>query len=300
MKLNLPRVVEDFLKNNKNSYYTAREIAEWIWNNKNEECIAKIERTSLTSEQDLIKQIIAEIGRHNPTWGKHNIHMTSDRPHKYYYDDQLIQILNNEKEEVKKHNELKEHELYPKLAEFCDSLGIKTLRIDEKKSNKDKGKNYNKWLHADVVGFKDLTRNYTEETKECLIEHSVSRSYLYAFEVKDGSIKSYNLRESFFQTVSNSSWANYSYLVAENYDEDVKEELQLLCTSFNIGFIKLNKEDPKDSEIVIQATKTELDWDMINRISEVNLDFKKYLKNITLSYIGHSKKYAATPEWDLN
>ena len=66
---------------------------------------------------------------------------------------------------------------------------------------------------------------------------------MYSFEVKDGIIKSHELREYFFQTVSNSSWANYSYLVAEGLGGDlVEKELQLLCASFKIGLINLIKK----------------------------------------------------------
>lgn len=298
MKLDLPKTVEEFLSNNVGSTYTAREIAEWIWEHKKQECLAKIKRTTLNNKSDLLNQVVAEIGRHNPTWHKRNIHITADSPHKYYYDNQLIEIIKQEKQNINRHNEKREHELYPKLAAFCQFVGIDTLRIDEKKSLKDKGINYNKWLHADVVGFKDLTQNYTEQTRECIREYSTERSVLYSFEVKEGSIKNYNLREFFFQTVSNSSWANYSYLVAEDVDKDAIEELQLLCSSFNIGFIKLNKEKPEDSSVRIQAIKTELDWNMMNRISVVNPDFRKYLENITLSYKGHNK-YTAKPEWDI-
>ena len=172
--------------------------------------------------------------------------------------------------------------------------------INEKESKKDKGKNHNKWLHADVVGFEDITRKFNNYTKECIIEYSDERSFLYSFEVKDGINNPCELREYFFQTVSNSSWANYSYLVAEGINDRAMDELQLLCASFKIGFIRINKNEPTESEIVIKAPKTALDWKMINRIADENKDFQKYLKNITLSYKGHSDKYAAKPEWDLN
>ena len=37
----------------------------------------------------------------------------------------------------------------------------------------------------------------------------------------------------------------------------------------------------------------------MNRITNENKDFQKYLENITLSYKGHSDKYAAEPKWDM-
>ena len=55
------------------------------------------------------------------------------------------------------------------------------------------------------------------------------------------------------------------------------DELQLLCSSFGIGYIQLNKDDPTESQIIIKAPRTSLDWNMINRIANVNKDFQKYL-----------------------
>ncbi len=77
------------------------------------------------------------------------------------------------------------------------------------------------------------------------------------------------------------------------------DELQLLCSSFNIGYIQLNREEPQESQIVIKAPKTSLDWNMINRIANENKDFQKYLDNITLVYQGHSNPKTQKPVWDI-
>ena len=172
------------------------------------------------------------------------------------------------------------------------------MRIDEKTSRKG-GEKANIWLHADVVGFRDVSDNYHEATRECLIEYRAERSHLYSFEVKAGIIRKCELRQYFFQTVSNSSWANYSYLVAEGIEDRAKEELQLLCASFGIGFIQLNREEPEESDIVIQAPWTDLDWNMINRIAVENADFRQYLKNISLAYKRHSNPDIQPAQWDI-
>lgn len=299
MAQSLYEMVAELLRSNPKKYLTAREIAEWIIENKQDYCNRKMSRTTVKSEKALIRQIIAEIGRYDSaTFEKLHVYKTADRPQKFYYDEKTIDI---ETLDCKVHkNKQEEKELYPKLAQYCNFIGIQTLRIDEKTSKKDGGKNYNKWLHADVVGYKDLAAKFNEETKECLIQYSSERSYLYSFEVKDGIITTSNIRENFFQTVSNSSWANYSYLVAEGIEDKAKEELQLLCSSFKIGFIQLDRENPLESDIVIQAPKTDLDWNMINRISDENSDFRKYLKNISLSYKKHSNNDIQSPKWDIN
>ena len=54
-----------------------------------------------------------------------------------------------------------------------------------------------------------------------------------------------NLREYYFQAVSNSSWANEGYIVALGIDEDDSflAELKRLNNAFGIGVIKLNAEN---------------------------------------------------------
>lgn len=301
MAFNLNNIVSTFLKDNSPEAFTTREIAQWIWKNYPDECTDKIKRTKLQNSEELIIQLSAEIGSHYEQIAKRNIGRTSDRPRKYYYENPEKNIEEEECKTTKRKNNQPEHALYPLLAQYCKTLGINTLRIDEKTSLKNKGKNYNVWLHPDIVGFEDLTKEFNEDLTQCVIEHGAERSCFYSFEVKDGIIPASELRKNFFQTVSNSSWANYSYLVAEGLGGDlVEKELQLLCASFKIGFIQLDKKDINNSKIIIQAPKTELDWNMINRIAKENPDFRKYIKNITLSYKGASNKYAAKPEWDIN
>ncbi len=306
MKKNLNVIVSTILKNNIGKTFSAGELSIMIKDIEPDYFNEKMTTNNRTEKQNL-DQLYHEINSNYPQLAKnYNISRTADRPKKYFYISSETNILNinqNSKEQKlsknKSVNNQKEHELYPKLAQYCKSIGIDTLRIDEKKSNKAGGENYNIWLHADVVGFKDISDNYNQATKECLIEYSCERSFLYSFEVKEGIIKNCDLRKYFFQTVSNSSWANYSYLVAEGIEEKAKEELQLLCASFNIGFIQLNKEEPEESDIVIQAPKTDIDWNMINRISDENPDFRQYLKNISLTYKRHSNPDIQPAKWDI-
>jgi hypothetical protein len=85
-----------------------------------------------------------------------------------------------------------------------------------------------------------------------------------------------NLRECFFQAVSNSSWAHEGYLVALNYDEDEEllSEMRRLSAAFGIGFIKLNPQNIEQSEMIIPAKpKDSVDWETINRLVEENSDF---------------------------
>jgi hypothetical protein len=67
---------------------------------------------------------------------------------------------------------------------------------------------------------------------------------VFSFELKK-SLSFGNLREAFFQAVSNSSWANEGYLVAAeiSQDEDFLSELRRLSSSFGIGVVQLADSD---------------------------------------------------------
>lgn len=293
-------IIIGYLKNNVNSNFTARDIAEWYAEKYPEEVENKIKTSKdgyIKNRHDcvlqLVRQIYGCIDFYNKKVKKsEKIYISADRPKKFSYLSQDIDAY-------KQYNQ-KEKELYIQLAKFCKTKNIETLRIDEKTSKKDKGKNHNIWLHPDVVGFRDLTEGFDDAAKDCLIEYSDERSCVYSFEVKAGMILPHLLREYVFQTVSNSSWANYSYLVAEGIGDEDLEELQLLCSSFNIGFIQLNRDNPTESKIEIRAPKTDLDWQMINRIAKENADFKTFLNNITLTYQRHSNSRIAKPKWDID
>jgi hypothetical protein len=53
--------------------------------------------------------------------------------------------------------------------------------------------------------------------------------------------------------------------------------LSRLSSSFGIGVIRLDLEDPNSSEVLLPAkVKTSLDWETINKLT-MNKDFKKFL-----------------------
>lgn len=287
----------DIIKKNSDKYLTAREVAEQIKIIYPEEFADKLSRTSKNNDIELIRQYAAELARQYPSLKEIGISRTADKPQRYFINSEHHIEISKEQLLINDEEQIKERVLYPVLRDYCKMMGIYTLRIEESATDGKKELNKNMWLHPDVVGFKDTSRNYTDEAKKCMIEYGCERSSLYSFEVKRGDLNTGNLRKNFFQAVSNSSWANYSYLVAEGVEENTLEELQLLCSSFKIGFIQLKADDYEQSEIKIYAPKTELDWNMMNRIC-VNKDFKQYLENITLAYKRHSNQDIKPPKWD--
>ena len=105
---------------------------------------------------------------------------------------------------------------------------------------------------------------------------------LFSYELKK-ALDFNNLRESYFQAVSNSSWANEGYLVVSEIDQsdDFMTEVRRLSNSFGIGLILLDINNPDDSKILLEAKQKDiLDIEMMNKISQINPIFKEFLTRI--------------------
>ena len=214
--------------------------------------------------------------------------IVGSRPKRFYLKrladniDIEKQIENEEKvRDSKKLKELSysEKDLHPFLTYYAYYfLRCYTKTINHSKSGK---KEFGEWVHPDIVGCCfpiDEWKNEVLEFSNAIYHVSVK---FLSFELKK-ELSFSNLRESFFQTVSNSSWANESYLVAANIsnEEDFISELTRLSSSFGIGVIRLNIEDPNSTEIILPAKfKENLDWDTVNKIA-MNKDFEAFLKRI--------------------
>ena len=113
-----------------------------------------------------------------------------------------------------------------------------------------------------------------------------------------------NLRECYFQAVSNSNWANEGYLVALNIideDGDLMSELRRLNNAFGIGIIKLNAQNINESEILLPSKiKQELDWETIDLLLKKNEDFKEFMEvvrgDIALGKIANKNNYDSVLE----
>lgn len=192
------------------------------------------------------------------------------------------ELTKKEKTETKKFNERDLHSLLVAYA-YGDShfkANLKTV-FHENSSKATKGQN--EWLHPDLVGVYFPFRDYKSETLEIQNHLSITSIKLFSFELKI-TLNFGNLRQSFFQAVSNSSWANEGYLVALSIDDDptFKDEVRRLNNAFGIGIIKLNPENIFESEILFPSRiNQEIDWDTVNRLANENSDFNDFLKLIT-------------------
>ena len=209
------------------------------------------------------------------------------KPRKFFLktlvsEAELKDIEEKERGKIEEPKKLKysERDLHPFLTYFAYTyMNVYTKTIYHEKSNK---KKYAQWLHPDIVGVYFPIEEWKTEVIDFAKEIGYPSIVLYSFELKK-ELGFHNLRESFFQAVSNSSWANEGYLVAANIDQDdeLLSELKRLSTAFGIGIVRLDIDDPDSSEIIIPAKhKNDLDWDTMNKLASENPDFREFLKRI--------------------
>lgn len=177
----------------------------------------------------------------------------SKRPAKFGLKEFEYHLENYENEiEIKDNSKYTERDLHTLLTKFVYSnqhFRCYTKTIRHEKSKK-KNTGVNKWLHPDIVGVHFPYEEYSKETINLINSLNESTYKLYSFEMKK-TLNFENLREYYFQAVSNSSWANEGYLVTLNIDEsdEFMDEIRRLNNAFGIGVIKLNSINIAESEM---------------------------------------------------
>jgi hypothetical protein len=226
----------------------------------------------------------------------------SKRPALFWLKNKDIsnsQLSNTEPKQTKNKSAFKERDLHIILSSFVyadPNFHCLTKTIMHEKSSK-KNKGVDEWIHPDIVGVRLPFDAYGDSTRDLMRSMSINICKLFSFEVKI-ELSSSNLRKNFFQAVSNSSWANEGYLVALKYEEDsdFEDEMRKLNTAFGIGFIQLDVEDYSQSLIRLSAkANDDLDWNMINRLCEDNVDFKVFA-DVVESNLSLNKKGAVSDD----
>ncbi|AXI84394.1 HrgA protein [Xylella taiwanensis] len=310
MTLNLGKAVLDCLKARPEEKWTARQIAEWVFSTYPAECQQKKANSknhNIKTDGDLVQQLQAEIGSRRLGLQKRHpeLKTTEGKPRKYYYTEKSdvaeVAAAESAATATTRNTDgktLGEHALYPLLSLYLwEEFGVYSKRIDEKRASNKRGPNGNRWLYPDVVGVEDLGAEWHQEVRDCVNQYSDKRTTLWSFEAKV-LINQSNVRECFFQAVSNSSWANFGYLVAAEIEgQHTLKELRMLFAAHGIGLIKLDVEDPADSQVLIPAReRDEIDWDMANRLATENRDFLEYVKLVKQFY---QTGEARLGDWDI-
>lgn len=193
-----------------------------------------------------------------------------------------------------------EKDLHPLLAWFARSQldGVRVKTIRHTASTK---KAFGEWVHPDVLGARfPLSALGERTTVEFAGAVRAPILRMFSFELKR-SVDFANLRESFFQAVSNSSWAHEGYLVAAKWldDEEFSEELTRLSQAFGIGAIHLCLDDLSASRVLHPArTKDELDWVTLDKLVAMNPDVAQFLETVRIDLNSnkiHEAEYDAAP-----
>lgn len=187
-----------------------------------------------------------------------------------------------EEQEKKEEKNLKfsERDLHPLLVKFLyesENFGLYCKTIYHEQSAKSiKGRD--KWNYPDIVGMHFPFDKYEKQTFDLLNKLGKTSYKLYSFELKK-TLTWGNLKEYYFQAVSNSSWANEGYLATFELKEDLIDEVIRLNASFGIGLIKLESEI-LESKVLVPARERELDIRTLDMLVEQNPNFKKFIENI--------------------
>lgn len=289
-----------FLRDYPKERFNARAIAEAIVSLYPEDYAEKRNNPRFVDDKAFVTQIVAEIGAQKDQIVKFSPHIfwqDKPRPRLYWYDPDKrstetpdLDCSDDDDVEVDTapvtNHALSEHELYPLLIEYLKTeLKLYCQRIDEKRSKNSRGSGGNQWLHPDIVAMQPIDKEWNELVRSCVKQGAGQSVRLWSFEVKK-ELSVANTRKSFFQAVSNSSWANEGYLVATSIsDANTEKELRMLSALHGIGVILLNPENPSESEMILPArSRPEVDWESTNRILTENEDFRDYIELVSTYY----------------
>jgi len=208
----------------------------------------------------------------------------------------VTESVNTTTVKVDKTKTYDERDLHKLLSSYLKNLGIYSKTIFHEQSN---GKDSNQiWTHPDMVGIKFLN-----------LQNKVSRNFLKAinradtfklnsYEIKKEINNDNELKKAFFQAVSNSTWANFGYLVAFEFSDSLMEEIERLNQSFGIGVIELNA-NPYQSKILFPAKERDLDFKTIDKLCKMNKEFEKFIEQ-TEKLMTAEERYFKSTEKELD
>lgn len=261
-----------------------------IWQIAEEmELINKVGTSGKTPEKTLSARLYVDI-RDND---KSVFYQSSKRPAKFYLKEKKDNIKDTDKTVIKvDKTTFSERDLHILLSSFVqiDShFKCQTKTIYHEKSSK-VVKGRNQWLHPDMVGVYYPFVDYSKQVLNLFSVVGENPYKMFSFELKK-EINYSNLREYYFQAVSNSSWAHEGYLVALKVEEELYEELRRLNNAFGIGIIRLNPVNISQSEILFTSKeRNKLDWETIERLVEENKDFRTFIADVAVDTTDNDKR----------
>lgn len=189
-----------------------------------------------------------------------------------------------------------ERDLHKLLSSYLKNTGTFSKTIFHEQSN---GKDSNQiWTHPDMIGIKFLNLQTKASQNFFKSINRVDTFKVSSYELKREINSDSELKKAFFQAVSNSSWANFGYLVAFEFSDSLNDEMARLNQSFGIGIIELNA-NPYQSKILYPAVFKDLDFKTIDKLCKMNNEFEKFIEIIE-KLMTASEKYVSGPEKELD
>lgn len=264
-------ILEGLEKLNKQSTY--QEVTDYIKNNELYISDGKtLEATVSALLGDFIRKNDTRIGR-----------LKEGRTYFYYLTknqlENKIDLLNIEQRIDKKPKiDFYERDLHPLFVSYLKSQNIfsKTILHEESKNSRDETQ---KWVHPDIIGVKFTKLNSDITSRLLKTLEKKDSCEIISYELKKEINSDYELKKSYFQAVSNSSWANRGYLVALDINTNLYSELERLNKAFGIGIIKLHS-NPFESQILFQSSYRELDYQTIDKLCNINEKYRDIIEQI--------------------
>jgi hypothetical protein len=210
--------------------------------------------------------------------------------------DTLVPTVLPESRKVDRFNNYEERALHKLLSTYLKSKKTysKTIFHEQSQNSKD---NHQKWVHPDMVGIDFLKLRTTAGSALLKAVDRKNTFTLTSYEIKKEINSDYELKKTFFQAVSNSSWANYGYLVAFEISDSLEEEMRRLNESFGIGIIELNANAFQSRELFAAKYKS-LDFTTIDKLCNINRDFEKFMEQ-TEKILTAEDRYITATEREL-
>ena len=264
-------ILESLEKLSRQSTY--QEITDYIKSNELYISDGKtLEATVSALLGDFIRKNDTRVGR-----------LKQGRTYFYYLTknqlENKINLLNIEQKIDKKiKNDFYERDLHPLFVSYLKSQNIfsKTILHEESKNSKDETQ---KWVHPDIIGVKFTKLNNDITSRLLKTLEKKDSCEIISYELKKEINSDYELKKSYFQAVSNSSWAIRGYLVALDINTNLYSELERLNKAFGIGIIKLHS-NPFESQILFQSSYRELDYQTIDKLSNINGKYEDIIEQI--------------------
>lgn len=185
-----------------------------------------------------------------------------------------------------------ERDLHKLLSSYLNNTKIysKTIFHEQSKYGKDSNQI---WTHPDMIGVKFLNLQTKVSQNFLKSINRVDTFKLSSYELKREINSDSELKKAYFQAVSNSSWANYGYLVAFEFSDSLSDEMERLNQSFGIGIIELNA-NPYQSKILFPADYRDLDFKTIDKLCKINKEFEQFIEQTDRLMTAQERYYKST------